>query len=197
MVVKRKKKDKRFGPHFVDYDPCFLGLKGKKRKRVRSLDWIISGGGGELLEESSIESSEKVESDEELRNKVREAVEKLPLIEKRFVEKFYFEFKTYLQIAKELNKKVYKLDRIHRQALDRLRIILESFVKQRFKIECAQISNCPICNHSQKDRIDEIIKSKSKQETWKRVINILKKEFNLEIKTPQVLISHKNNHIVK
>ena len=197
MAVKRKKKDKRFGPHFVDYDPCFLGLKGKKRKRVRSLDWIISGGGGELLEESSIESSEKMESDEELRNKVREAVEKLPLIEKRFVEKFYFEFKTYLQIAKELNKKVYKLDRIHRQALDRLKIILEDFVKQRFKIECAQISNCPICNHPQKDRIDEIIRSKNKQETWKKVIKILKKEFNLEIKTPQILISHRNNHMVK
>ena len=191
--MNNQKKDRRFGVHFVDYGACFLGVEGKKKKRIRNLEWIISGGGVELWG-NLVSSSPK--EDKELKNKVKQAVGKLSLVERGFIEKFYFEFKTYSQVAKELNKKIYKLDRIHRQALGKLRIILKDYVQSRFKIKCNQIGRCVICNHPQREKIDEIIKSKSKDETWKKVAKILEEKFGLKIKTPQVLMSHKNKHMV-
>ncbi|MCJ7507959.1 MAG: sigma-70 family RNA polymerase sigma factor [candidate division Zixibacteria bacterium] len=190
-----KKKDKRFGEHFVDYYPCFLGGKGKKKKRIRNLDWVLSGA-QESVWSDSIDNS--FPDNSELRSKVRKAVEKLPPLEKKFIQSFYFEFKTYAEIAKILNKKIYKLDRIHRQALSKLKIILKDYVQNRFKIDCADREmSCPICSHPQKEKMDEVIESKTKSETWKRIIKILREEFGLMIKTPQVLISHKSKHIVK
>jgi hypothetical protein len=199
-----KKKDRRFGQHFVDHYACFLGGKGKKKKRVRNLDWVISGS-AEKVWGDSINSSlpgilcDIVRSeDKELEDKVREAVGKLSPLEKGFIQNFYFEFKTYSEIAELLNKKIYKLDRIHRQALGKLKIILKGYVQKRFKIDCSEAETfCPICNHPQKEKIDEIMKSKGEEETWKRIIKVLKEKFGLEIKTPQVLISHKNKHMIK
>jgi len=127
---------------------------------------------------------------------VRKAVKKLSKEKRLFIESFYFEFKSYQEIAGILKKRVYKLERIHKRALDKLRILLAHFVKDRFQLEVSQKTDCVICNSPFRPELDELIKNKKKEETNARLIRIFSQRYGLEIKTPQVIIGHQNKHMV-
>jgi len=123
-------------------------------------------------------------------------VEKLSFVEKQFVRLFYFEFKSYQQIARILKKKVYKLERIHQRALDKLRIFLADFVKKRFKLNVPIDTDCIICNSPFREEMDQLIKNKKEEETYRSLIRIFTQKYGIDIRTPQVIIGHKKKHMI-
>jgi RNA polymerase sigma factor (sigma-70 family) len=196
------KRDKRFGDHYVDHYKCSLSYGRKKRNRIRFLNWTteLFGYLGEEIEEKILQqvsiNNESSENDESINQEVRKAVEKLSFVEKQFVELFYFESKTYQEIARTLKKKVYKLERIHQRALGKLRILLADFVKNRFKLDVPQKTDCIICKSPFRQELDELIRNKKPEETYARLIKLFKQQYGIDIKTPQVIIGHQRKHMV-
>ncbi|HEX7401845.1 MAG TPA: hypothetical protein VF369_06680, partial [candidate division Zixibacteria bacterium] len=166
----------------------------KKRERVYFFKWEIELF-GRLDNELSGDTPDH-NSEELINRQVRKAVKKLSYEERKFIEKFYFEFKSYQEIAGILKKRIYKLERIHRRALDKMRILLADFVKERFKLEVSQKTDCVICNSPFRQELDELIKNKKKAETYSRLIRTFKQKYELDIKTPQVIIGHQRKHMI-
>ncbi len=188
------KKHRRFGDPLVNNYAGSLTFSQKKKRRIRFLSWAIELFGysnEELLENKANHKSEEV-----INRVVRKAVEKLTPEERVFIEQYYFEFKSYREIAEILKKKVYKLERIHRRALDKLRILLADFVKTRFKLEVPQKTDCVICRSPFHTELDELIKNKKKEDTYIPLIRTIKQKYGIAIKTPQVIIGHQRKHMV-
>lgn len=200
--MKDKRKDKRFGSHFVDHYPCSLSYGRKKRGRIRYLNWAteLYGCPDTEIEEKVLQvfSSRQERSDahEAINCEVRKAVEKLSSEEKQFIRLFYFEFKTYQQIAGKLGRKIHKLERIHQRALDKLRILLAGFVQERFNLEVPKSSHCIICNSPFRRELEQLIRDKRQDETYSRLIRIFKRKYGIAVKTPQVIIGHRSKHMV-
>jgi RNA polymerase sigma factor (sigma-70 family) len=196
------KRDKRFGDHYVDHYKCSLSYGRKKRNRIRFLNWTteLFGYLGEEIEEKILQqvsiNNGSSENDESINQEVRKAVEKLAPVEKQFVELFYFESKTYQEIAQILKKKIYKLERIHQRALGKLRILLADFVKNRFKLDIPQKTDCIICKSPFRQELDELIRNKKPEETYASLIKLFKQQYGIDIKTPQVIIGHQRKHII-
>ena len=197
-----KKKDRRFGDHFVDHYNCSLSYRRKKRGRIRYFNWAtelygcLDGKIEEKILQELSKSPDSLKEDESVNREVRKAVEKLSSAEKHFIQLFYFEFKSYQEIARILKKKIYKLERIHQRALGKLRIILTDFAKQRFKLEITEKTDCIICQSPFRKELDELIRNKKEEETYAHLIKIFKQKYGVDIKTPQVIIGHKKKHMV-
>jgi RNA polymerase sigma factor (sigma-70 family) len=210
-------KDRRFGHHFVDLYNSSLSYGRKKRRRIRYLNWAdevfgdseeeftlkVHPGGieKEAIAGLSYEDKRGAEDEEETFReetilKVREAVEKLSLLERQFIEYFYFDDKSYREISVILNKSIRRLERIHNRALGKLKILLSEYVKTRFKLDLPEETECLICKSPFRQKLDKLIKAKKEKKTYKSLIRLFKEKYGLEIKTPQVIIGHKKKHMV-
>lgn len=191
-------KDKRRKNHFVDYYACSLGYGRKKGKRIRALNWVEGVEEPESVSEESdlIERMKEEKEKVELEEKVEQALDKLDSAEREFIRNFYFDCKSYDQISEIMNKTKDRLERIHRSALEKLKFSLKGFVYQRYKIKISPENKCLICSHSEREKLDELIKTKKEEETWKKILRMCKEKFNLEIKTPQILINHQKRHML-
>ena len=199
------RKDRRFGNHFVDYYTCSLGYGRKKRPRIRYLEWaqgkvdFCSPFEKDLFFSTNPSDSPK---DIELETIVEKALDKLNEEEKRFIQYFYYDCFSYEKISQILGKKKYKLEKIHKDATEKLKLVLKNFVKKRFGISLsldasAKDMDCIICKSPHKKNLDELIKKKKKNQTWSRLIKLFKKDYGVDIKTPQILITHQKKHMVK
>lgn len=200
--MKEKKNDRRRGHEFVDYYSSSLSYGRKKRTRIRYVNRItkLFGHLDQEIEQrilgSSTPNQERSEREELIDRQVRAAVEKLLPTEKQFVELFYFQVRTYQEIAGIMKKKTHKLQRLHERALGKLRILLSDFVKEQFKLEPLQKTDCVICNSPFSGELDELIKSKKEEETYSRLINIFRQKYGIYVKTPQTIIGHERKHMV-
>ncbi|MGB7060784.1 MAG: hypothetical protein WBF13_00340 [Candidatus Zixiibacteriota bacterium] len=200
--MKEKKKDRRCGHHFVDHYSSSLSYGRKKRTRIRYVNRVteLFGHLDQEIEQRILESStpnqERSEREELIDRQVRAAVEKLLPTEKQFVELFYFQVRSYQEIAGIMKKKTHKLERLHERALGKLRILLTDFVKEQFELEIPQETACVICSSPFRGELDELIKSKKEEETYSRLIRIFKQKYGIDVKTPQVIIGHKKKHMV-
>ena len=200
--MKNKKEDKRRGHEFVDHYRSSLSYGRKKGARIHYLDSVdeLRGGLAEEIERAIIESScpgqERSERAELIDREVRAAVEKLARPERQFVELFYFELRTYQQIAGIMKKKTHKLQRLHQRALDRLQMFLADFVKEQFKLEPRQKRDCIICSSPFRKELEELIRGKKEEETYSRLIGVLRKKYGIEVRTPQTIIGHRKKHMV-
>jgi RNA polymerase sigma factor (sigma-70 family) len=201
-AMKEKSKDRRFGEHFVDYRPRSLYPRKTKGTRIRCLNWIdgLYGVPDRELEKKSTPDSPggsvTPESDERINFEVRKAVARLQPDEKQFVELFYFEFKSYQEIAQKLRKRIHWLERIHDRALGKLRFILADFVKERFGLDVPEDTDCVICRSPHRQELDRLIRLKKKEETYSRLIRVFKQRYGVDVKTPQAIIGHKRKHII-
>lgn len=193
-----QQKDKRRKDHFVDYYACSLGYGRKKGKRIRALNWVEGVEEPESVSEESdlIERMKEEKEKVELEEKVEQAMDNLESAEKEFIRHFYYDCKSYDQISEIMNKTKDRLERIHRSALEKLKFSLKGFVYQRYKIKISPERKCQICSHPEREKLDELIKTKKEEETWKKILRTFKQEFNLEIKTPQILINHQKRHML-
>lgn len=206
--MNKKEKDRRFGHHFVDFYNSSLSYGRKKRKRIKCLNWADELFGHSEEEEAknydaeiSDEKRNQVEDDgdpfrEETNLKVRGAVERLSPLERQFVEYFYFEDKSYREISVLSNKSIRRLERIHRRALGKLKMLLSNYVKTRFKLNLPEQTDCIICKSPFRQELDKLIQAKKEKETYKSLIRIFKEKYGLKIKTPQVIIGHRKKHMV-
>jgi RNA polymerase sigma factor (sigma-70 family) len=191
------RRDKRRKDHFVDHYTCSLGYGRKKRKRIRSLNWVSGKEEPEfaLREFELIQKIKEEESRSELEVIVAKALDKLDSLEREFIRYFYYDCLSYNQISQLLDKTKDRLERIHRSALEKLRFGLRDYVSQRYKLKISQEKKCLICSHPLRDELDDLIRTKKKEETWKNILRIFKVKYTLEIKTPQVLINHQRKHM--
>ena len=200
--MKDKKKDRRRGHEFVDDYSSSLSYGRKKRTRIRYVNRItkLFGHLDQEIEQrilgSSTPNQERSEREELIDRQVRAAVERLLPTEKQFVELFYFQVRTYQEIAGIMKKKTWKLERLHERALGKLRILLTDFVKEQFEFEIPQETACVICSSPFRGELDELIRSKKEEETYSRLIRIFKQKYGIDVKTPQVIIGHKKKHMV-
>ena len=139
--------------------------------------------------------SDTIKPDEKVVSAVRKAIEKLNPQEREFIENYYFQGKTYREIAKIQNRRISRIEGLHRRSLAKLKKYLTGFVKEHFDIDVEIGRDCIICTSPQKDKINKLIKAKKKQETWKKIIKILKDKYQIQVKTPQVLIGHQKYHL--
>ncbi|MGB2770536.1 MAG: hypothetical protein WBC88_12490 [Candidatus Zixiibacteriota bacterium] len=200
--MKKGKKDKRRGHEFVDYYSSSLSYGRKKRTRIRYVNRVtkLFGHLDQEIEQrilgSSTPDQERSKKEELIDRQVRAAVERLLPTEKQFVELFYFQVRSYQEIAGIMKKKTWKLERLHERALGKLRILLTDFVKEQFEFEIPQETACVICSSPFRGELDELIRSKKEEETYSRLIRIFKQKYGINVKTPQVIIGHKKKHMV-
>jgi len=200
--VKDEKEDRRRGHQFVDHYNSSLSYGRKKRGRIRYLNRVVElcGRLDQEIEQrilgSCSQSKERSEREELIGGEVRKAVQKLSPTERMFVELFYFEFRSYREIAGIMKKKTYKLERLHQRALGKLRIVLSDFVKEQFKFELPQKTDCLICNSRFREELDELIRSKKDEETYARLIKTFRQKYGIKVKTPQTIIGHERKHMV-
>jgi hypothetical protein len=127
---------------------------------------------------------------------VRSAVGRLSPAERLFIELFYFEFRSYQDIAGIMNKKTHKLERLHQRALGKLQILLAGFVKEQYKLELPRKTDCTICNSPFREEMEGLIRGKNEEETYSRLLRVFRQEYGVNLKTPQAIIGHKNKHMV-
>ncbi len=139
--------------------------------------------------------SDEIKPDEKVVSAVRKTIEKLDPQEKEFIENYYFQGKTYREIAKIQDRRISRIEGLHRRSLAKLKKYLAGFVKDQFDIDVEIGRDCIICSSPYKNKINRLIKAKKKQETWKKIIKILKDKYQIQIKTPQILIGHQKYHL--
>jgi RNA polymerase sigma factor (sigma-70 family) len=202
VLVKQKKEDKRRGHEFVDHYRSSLSYGRKKGIRIHYLDSVdeLRGGLAEEIErriiESSSRSQQRSEREELIDRQVRAAVEKLLPTEKQFVELFYFQVRSYQEIAGIMKKKTHKLQRLHQRALSKLRILLADFVEEQFKLKLRKETNCVICKSPFRKELDELIRGKEEEETYSRLIRVFRRKYGINVRTPQTIIGHRKKHMV-
>jgi len=139
--------------------------------------------------------SDLIKPDEQVISAVRKALEKLDPEEQDFIETYYFQGKSYREIAELQNRRLSRIEGLHRRSLAKLKKYLVRFVKERFDIDAEIGRGCIICFSPHKEKIDRLIKAKKKRETWKKIIKILKDKYQIKITTPQILIGHQKYHL--
>jgi hypothetical protein len=196
--MKGEKKDRRFGDRFVDHYSSSLSYGRKKRSRIRYLNWAteLYGCPDDEIETKILQNLSGSEVNESINREVRKAVQKLSFEEKQFIQLFYFEFRSYQEIAGISKRKMYRLERIHQRALGKLRIILADFVKKHFDLNVPEKTNCIICNSPFRLELDKLIRAKKEHETYSRLIKVFRQKYGLVIRTPQVIIGHRKKHMV-
>ena len=158
-------------------------------------NWIVDigidpGQAGKIQIQSDL-----IKPDEQVISAVRKALEKLESHEQDFIENYYFQGKTYREIAELQNRRISRIEGLHRRSLAKLKKHLARFVKERFDIDSEIGRDCIICSSPDKEEIDKLILAKKDRETWKKIIGILRNKYQIEITTPQILIGHQKYHL--
>lgn len=158
-------------------------------RRIVHYDWIY-----ETLRPSIWQQHESDPRQERIREAVRKELERLSFDEREFVELYWFQGKSTYEIGELLGRKPYKLEGLNKRIIRKLRNRLAGFVKNEFRLEIEREYGCPLCDHKRQREIDEILLGKKPEETYRRIIGILRNEFGIKIKTPQVIIGHIKYH---
>ncbi len=118
--------------------------------------------------------------------------------EHEFIRQFYFMGSTYRTISEKTGRAIYKLEALHKRALQKLKKELLPFVREHWHIEIAQIKSgeksCPICQSSLRDEIDMLITNRDRTKTWRPVLCALREQYGINIRSPQILIGHEKYH---
>ncbi len=105
----------------------FKGMKISYDERLSyPAEWFGFAYHPELVEGSFSLFSDKFlpKQEDYLADKVREAVEALPPRQREFVLSFYFEGRSYTQVALRLGVTIKKAEKLHQEAKSRLRRLL-------------------------------------------------------------------------
>lgn len=200
--MKHEKEDKRRGDEFVDHYTSSLSYGRRKRGRIRRLNRTtkLFGHLDSEIEQRILgipsPCRERSQREDLIDRQVRWAVEKLSPAERQFIELFYFEFRSYQQIARIMYKKNHKLQRLHQRALGRLRILLADFVEEQFKLKLPEETTCVICKSPFRKELEELIRGKKEEETYSRLMRVFREGYGVDVKTPQTIIGHRRKHMV-
>jgi DNA-binding CsgD family transcriptional regulator len=130
-----------------------------------------------------------------IRHAVQKEVAGLSFREREFIELYWFQGRSIAEIAVLLGRKPYKLECLNRRIQRKLKSRLTDFVNSEFGLNLEKNPNCIICKHPRRDRIDILLEGKKPRETFKRIIQVLKTDFGIKIRTPQIIIGHMKYHM--
>ena len=88
--------------------------------------------------------SDLIKPDEQVISAVRKALEKLDPEEQDFIETYYFQGKSYREIAELQNRRLSRIEGLHRRSLAKLKKYLIRFVKERFDIDAEIGRDAPV-----------------------------------------------------
>jgi len=162
-------------------------------RRLIYQNWIVKLGFDPTLKWNQV--SKPTPANKRIVRTVNEALLLLDKSETDFIRDFYFQGKTYRTLSEETGRAVYRLESLHQGALSKLRRYLANRLGDDLPEDCQPKPVCPLCRHERREEIDRLIASKSRRETWRRIIRQLKEDFNIEITTPQRLIGHFKYHM--
>jgi DNA-binding CsgD family transcriptional regulator len=123
---------------------------------------------------------------------VRGALSRLSEKEKEIVERFHFCGESTAQIGARLNLSEFHVYAALRQARRKLKRISRTYVQKRYGVPI-KTENCPVCRSENRLVIDQLLKTKTKEETWKRILQKLRNEHRLCI-NPRKLDRHWKEH---
>ena len=166
-----------------------------RKRRVVYRDWI------DELDRDPVQtcgptSGSTAAYNQEIITAVNRAMEALDEEERTFIQAFYFQGMSFRQIVGITGRPHYRLRDLHDRAVRRLKRRLSCLLNGRFNTPAAGNVGCPLCRHPDVDEINALIASKSKEETWRRVIRTLRDDFSTAGVTPQQIIGHRKYHIV-
>jgi RNA polymerase sigma factor (sigma-70 family) len=146
-------------------------------------------------DDAAVESSQENERAQSIIRAVRKALRSLSEPEREFIMQFYFSGKTYRQISDQTGRAIHRLEALHKRAVRKLRKALDAFVRDRLGIKTDSPTDCPICRSPYLAQIDLLIAERDCTETWKPIIKTLREKYQLQIRSPQVLIGHEKYHM--
>ena len=159
-------------------------------KKVMHYDWIYL-----TLREGIWQNGEQSERQKRIVAAVRTELDKLTEAERDFIEMFWFEGRSMAEISAVTGKPVYKLEGLNKRIIRKLKNRLAEFVESEFGLKHEVGSKCPICRHPRRDEIDRMILAKKPHQTFSSIITVLKRDYGIIIKTPQIIIGHRKYHI--
>jgi DNA-directed RNA polymerase specialized sigma24 family protein len=130
-----------------------------------------------------------------IKEAVNKALKSLDEEEQEFVVRFYYMGQSYSELAKLSGRSVHKLETLHRQVIRRLRNQLAPFVEDGCGPGREEARRCPICSSPRRREMDELIRTRNPKETWRRIMRRLKREFEIDIKSPTTLAAHEKYHV--
>jgi hypothetical protein len=129
---------------------------------------------------------------------VRRAIERLSAQEREFIQLYYFEGRDGEEVSTIMLLPGRRFETLQRRVMKRLRTYLRQELEGRFGTENPDTTpGCPICRHVKRKEIDHLLKAKSPNETWRKVIRILRDRYGLRGICPQRIIGHMTYHLVK
>ena len=164
----------RFDP--FDSDSFLLNLK-----RIMKMDFCDDSA--EPTEESVAEIV------------VRRALDRLPLIEKEVIVRYYFQGEVLSEIGKAIGKVTADIDTIRLRALERLKSIV---VEEKHQLGLtADYNQCIICNHSSRKEIEQFVHVYLDNYGWKKqgLLRQLKKTYSITLSSVD-LETHLGFHMV-
>jgi hypothetical protein len=126
---------------------------------------------------------------------VARALDKLTPLEREVVIRYFLSGQSLSDIAGQLGKDFIKTKNTYRRAVLRLRKNLAPYVRREFVLNESETPRCCLCLSPYRAEIDALIRSKRREETWRRIIKILKSDFGLKAIAPQRLIGHRKYHM--
>lgn len=164
-------------------------------KRVIYKNWIFDAGLDPNPDEPAYEPDYPLEPNQKVTMAVRLAILQLRKIERTVVTRFYFDGRSYRRIAVDLGLSVKRIQAIHCRAVKKLKRNLAGFVAREFGVSVEKEKDCVICRSRYRNEIDRLIHRKKREETWKKVIKILKTDYGIIIRSPLILIRHQRCHM--
>jgi Sigma-70, region 4 len=165
------------------------------KRKIVYRNWIVEVGADPKHREILLSDNAGPPYNQRIIRAVRAALSSLTAPEKEFVERYYFQGETCTQIAEALGQPLNRVEGLQRRVVAKLKKELREFVRKEFDLEIPREKDCPLCASPFRAEIDNLIRAKRKEETWRGIIGVLRSKYRLAVKGPQVLIGHRNCHI--
>ncbi len=165
------------------------------KRKIVYRNWIVEVGVDPKHREILLSDSAGPAYNQRINRAVRAALSYLTAAEREFIERFYFQGESCSQIAVKSGKPLNRVEGLQRRAVAKLKKELGEFVRNEFGVEIPPEKDCPLCHSPFRAEIDNLIRAKRKEETWRGIINTLQSKYKLAVKGPQMLIGHQNYHI--
>lgn len=131
---------------------------------------------------------------ERIRQEVAKALKQLPEEERELVERIHFMGQSYRELAELSGRAEHRMESAHRRALKRLRTLLAPLVAELFGLQTSVSTVCPLCLSGRRAEIDRLIARKAESDTWSRTMALLRDQFGIPVKSPQLIIGHLKYH---
>ncbi len=138
--------------------------------------------------------SEKSEFAEQINEAVRAAIEQLEPNERIVIERYYLQFEEMSSIADGMGISLARATTLHLRAIGRLRKLLASFAKENFGIAKRSATRCPLCRSPYRAEIDELIRGRDPRRPWRILLQQLRREFGIRVRSYHAIVSHQRFH---